>query len=248
MHIRIINPTITKRWEADTLKAYRHAASPGVETSVVTLDQGTVSIESYRDLALVIPAICGKALEAQKEGVDAVIVDCMIDPGVPAARELLTIPIIGPAEASMRLAAILGHRFSVLTVLDVLIPMVEDQVYRYGLMHKLASVRSLDIPVLELDDDLQATLQTVIDVGEQAIRKDGAHVIVPGCTSLAGMASQIQAGLAERGCYVTVVDPPSVAIQTIETLVSLGLSHSKRTFASPIPKPYHWPGLTLYES
>lgn len=248
MHIRIINPTITKRWEADALKAYQLAASPGVEISVVSVEQGTTSIESYRDLALVIPGICDRARQAQTEGVDGVIVDCMLDPGVPAARELLDIPIIGPAEVSMRLAAMLGHRFSVLAVLESLLPMVEDQVDRYGLTSKLASVRTLNLPVLALEDDLQATLQTTIDVSEQAIEQDGAHVIVPGCTGLAGMAADIQAGLAERGRHVTVIDPPSVAVQTIETMVRLGLSHSKHTFATPAPKPYHWPGLSLCKS
>lgn len=246
MQIRVINPTITKTWEEDTRLAYQRAADPGTEISVVSLDWGTASIESFRDHALVIPDILNKVVAAEREGVQAVIVDCMGDPGVIAARELVHIPVIGPAEASMHLAAMLAHRFSVLTVLESRIPMMEEQVQRYGLIGKLASVRAFNIPVLDLEKDPEYTLERVISVSATAVREDGAHAIVPGCTGLAGLAEKIQAGLAKQGCEVPVLDPPSVAIKTAETLVKLGLSHSKRTYAAPNPKPYRWPGLILY--
>ncbi len=241
MQIRIINPTITKSWEEDSRLAYARAAGPGVEVSIVTLEWGTASIESARDHALVVPDILNKIVQAEVEGVAAVIVDCMGDPGVLAARELVRIPVVGPAEASMHLAAMLGHRFSVLTVLDSRIPRMEEQVARYGLLDRLASVRAFNIPVLDLEKDAERTLQAVVAAGEQAVRQDNAHVIVPGCTGLAGWAPRIQAAMAARGCEVPVLDPPSVAIKTAETLVSLGLSHSPRSYARPGPKRYQWP-------
>jgi allantoin racemase len=247
MHIRIINPTITREWEAATLEAYQGPAQADTQVSVVSLDWGTASIESYRDHALVTPDILNKAIQAEADGVDGVIIDCMGDPGLYAVREMVRIPVVGPAEASMHLAAMLGHRFSVLTVLDSRRPMMEEQAARYGLADKLASARAFNIPVLELEKDPENTLKTVVEVAVQAVRQDGAHVIIPGCTGLAGFAGRIQAGLAQQGCEVPVLDPPSVAIKTAETLVSLGLTHSARTFARPNDKPYRWPGLKLYE-
>jgi len=246
MHVRIINPTITRSWEEESRSAYQQAASPDTTVSVVTLEWGVASIESYRDHALATPDILNKVVAAEREGVDAVIIDCMGDPGVPAARELVKMPVVGPAEASLHLAAMLGYRFSVLTVLDSRIPMMHEQVARYGLSARLASVRAFNIPVLDLEKDWDATLAALIDVSERAVREDGAHVIVPACTGLAGKAPIIQAGLAQRGCEVPVLDPPSVAIKTAEMLVSLGLSHSQRTYAKPNPKPYRWPGEILY--
>ncbi len=111
MHIRVINPTITTSWEQESLDAYRNAAGPGTEVSIVTLDWGTPSVEGHVAESLVTPDIIAKAIEAEREGADAVIVDCMGDPGVQACREAIDIPVIGPAEASMHLAAVLGHRF-----------------------------------------------------------------------------------------------------------------------------------------
>ena len=76
----------------------------------------------------------------------------MSDPGLAAAREAVDIPVIEPARAAMHVAALLAHSFSVVTVVDNVRPMFEDQSRRYGVGHKLRSVRSIDIPVLELDD------------------------------------------------------------------------------------------------
>jgi len=245
VHIRIINPTITTSWEQESLDAYRLAAAPDTEMSVTTLVHGTVSVESHRDLAVVIPGILARAVEAQQEGVDAVIVDCMLDPGVCSARELLDIPVFGPAEPTMHLAAMLGNRFSVLTTIGSLIPIVEQQVDRYGLSRRLASVRPLEIPVMELDADMDRTLSVAIDVSVGAVEDDGADVIIPGCTCLVGKAGLIQAGLAERGFDITVIDPPSATTRTVEALASMDLSHSKRTYPPRAPKPYRWPGLSL---
>lgn len=246
MHIRIINPTITRGWEEDSLMAYAKAAQAGTQLSLVSLDWGTASIESYRDHALVIPDILNKVVAAEQEGVEAVIIDCMGDPGLYPARELVRIPVVGPAEASLHLAAMLGHRFTVLTVLESRIPMMEEQVARYGLSGKLASVRAFNIPVLELEKDPDKTVSTIVELSECAIRQDGAHVIVPACTGLAGLFSRIQAELSRRGYDAPVLDPPAIAMKTAEMLVSLGLSHSKSTFARPNPKPYQWPGKILY--
>jgi allantoin racemase len=241
MHIRIINPVITTSWEENTRRTYTNAARPGTHVSVVSLDWGTASIECHRDDALAVPDILTKVLQAEREGVDAVIIDCMDDPGLYAARELVSIPVVGPAEASMHLAAMLGHRFSVLTTLERDISMVEDLVARYDLSTKLASVHALNIPVLSLSDDGEATLRILIEVSEQAVREDDAHIIIPGCTGLAGLASQIQAGLAERECEVPVLDPPSVAMKLAESLVDLGQAHSKRTYPQPPAKEIRWP-------
>ncbi len=240
MHIRIINPVITRRWENDTLRTYSSVAQEGTQVSVVSLDWGTASIESQRDEALVVPDILAKVVQAEAEGVDAVVVDCMADPGVPAARELVRIPVVGPAQASMHLAAMLGHRFSVITVFESDIPAVEEQVLRYGLAGKLASVRAFNIPVLDLDTDREATVRTLVDVGERAVREDGAHVIVPGCTGLGGLARSIEAGLRERGLDVPVLDPPLVAMKLAEALVTLGYSHSKVSYPRPPEKEIRW--------
>ena len=246
MEIHVINPTITARWEEETRRTYAAAARPGTIIRVVSLEWGTASIESYRDEALAAPDILNQTVRAERAGADAVVIDCMADPGLYAAREMVSIPVVGPAQASMHLAAVLGHRFSVLCVFDQDVPAIAEQAARYGLSAKLASARPFNIPVLALDDDPDGTLRTLVEVAERAVREDGAHVIIPGCTGLAGLAPRIQSGLTERGCGAPVLDPPSVALKLAESLVDLGYSQSRRTYPSPPSKRIRWPAASEF--
>jgi allantoin racemase len=209
----------------------------------MAIDRGPASIESVRDEALAIPGVLSRVQAAEAEGMDAVILDCMADPGLDPARELASIPIIGPAQAAMHLAAVLAHRFSVITVLEQGIPRVHRQILRYGLAGKVASARAINIPVLEMGEDRERVTRAVIEESARAVREDGAHIIVPGCTEMIGMAPVVQEGLAERGCEVPVIDPPAVAVKLAEGLVDMGLAHSKRTYPLPPDKEivgYPW--------
>jgi allantoin racemase len=213
--------------------------------SVSTITYGPASIECRRDVTLATPAVIADVIAAENAGADAVVVDCMLDPGVHAAREVVAIPTVGPGESAMRLAATLGPRFSILSVLDSAETLFRDRARRFGVDHRLASVRSMDIPVLELDDDLERTLAAAIDTAEHCVRRDGAHVLVPGCTGLAGKATLIQRGLADRGITAVVVDPPSAATRALEVMLAMGLVPSLRTYPRRAPKTRVWPGDAL---
>lgn len=236
MRIRVVVPLTTKEFEAMTLEELSPAARPDTELSVVCLDKGPASIESAYEEALAVPDTVAKIVEAEKDGVDAVISDCMGDPGVEEGREMVSIPVIGPAETSLHIAAMLGHRFSVVTVLDRLIPFFDHHASKTGLTEHMASVRSVNIPVLELDDQARL-LKALIDESVKAVREDGAHVIIFGCTGLAGLAKGVEEGLREQGISdVPVIDPAILAVKIAEALVEMGLSHSKRTYPPPPEK------------
>jgi allantoin racemase len=234
--IRIIIPVIGDHWIAPVQEAYGRAGRSDTEISAVAIDRGPTSIESVRDEALAIPDVLSRVRAAEAEGMDAVVLDCMADPGLDPARELACIPIIGPAQAAIHLAAMLAHRFSVITVLEQGIPRVHHQILRYGLTEKVASVRAINIPVLEMGEDRERVTRAVIEQSVRAVVEDGAHIIVPGCTEMIGMAPVVQEGLAERGCEVPVIDPPAVAIKLAEGLVDIGLTHSKYTYPLPPDK------------
>jgi allantoin racemase len=235
-NIRIIVPVIGDHWIASVQEAYGRAGRSDTEISAAAIDRGPASIESGRDEALAIPDVLSKVRAAEAEGMDAVVLDCMADPGLDSARELASIPVVGPAQAAMHLAAMLAYRFSVITVLEQGIPGVHCQILRYGLTEKAASVRAINIPVLEMVEDHERVTRAVIEESVRAVVEDGAHIIVPGCTEMIGMAPAVQEGLVERGCDVPVIDPPAVAVKMAEGLVDIGLTHSKRTYPLPPDK------------
>jgi len=217
------------------------AAQPGTHIEVVSLEWGTASIESRLDDALAAPGVLYRAIQAEREGADAVVIDCMDDPGLFAAREAVRIPVIGPAQASMHVAAMLAHRFSLITTSSKDIPAIEELIARYGMSAKSTPVRAIDIPVLELESDSQATVAAVVEVAQRAVEQDGAGVILPGCTVLAELIPQIEIGLQECSLAVPVLNPARIALRLAESLVSLGLSHSRRTYAAPGEKALRWP-------
>ncbi len=237
MRICVINPTISDELRDHSLATYQASASADTEISVVYLARGPASIESDFDVAMAAPEILGHAVRAEREGMDAVVIDCMGDPGLFAARELVSIPVVGPAQASMTLAATLADRFSVIGILERDRPIFRNLWRLYDLTGRAASIRVVDIPVLELQDDEEELVEAMIIQGTLAIAEDHAQALVMGCTGMGGLADQIRQGLAQEGfAGIPVIDPTGVALRQAESLVALGLSHSKRTFPTPPPK------------
>jgi len=202
---------------------------------VVSLAQGPASVESRYDEAIATPDVLRQVKEAAQEGFDAVIVDCFGDVGVKAAREIAEIPVIGPGESSMLLAVALGQRFSVITVLRNLLPVVYETAEVLGLHRKLASVRYVDIPVLEVMDRERLKKALLREMLE-ALEKDGAQVLVLGCTGMSGVTSELSQRLRERGYDVPIVDPSGAALKFAEALVKMGLKQSKLTYMKPPEK------------
>ena len=235
MHIRVVTPiTTTGFTEAADFEPH---ARPDTRVTQTEIDHGPASIESSFDEALALPDTIAKIVAAERDGADAVVIDCMGDPAVDAGREATDMLVLGPAQSAMHLATLLGHRFSIVTVLEAVVPLLEDLAGKYGLAGKLCSVRSVDIPVLELGDH-HRLVRALADESVRAVEEDGAHVIVFGCTGMRGCAAGLQATLAERGYPgIPVIDPVVAAFKLAEALVDLGLKPSKRTYPTPRQKP-----------
>jgi allantoin racemase len=237
MKIRIITPSIRHDWHDSTMAVYKPHASPGTELSLAFLDHGPESIESDYDVILAGPDTLAQVRRAEADGMDAVIINCMFDPMLFAAREMVDIPVVGPAQAAMSLAATLADRFSMVTILDRDVALIHNQWRLYDLMGRGASVRSVNVPVVELHEDSKSLCMAMIQQSILAITEDGAQAIVFGCTGLGGMADPVRKGLEAAGHFgVPVIDPTGVALKWAELLVGLGLSHSKQTFPAPTHK------------
>ena len=236
MRIRVVVPVTTEAFAENALRHYSSAARPDTELSIVHLDKGPASIESAYEAALAVPDTVARIVQAEKEGVEAVVCDCMGDPGVEEARELVSIPVIGPGETAMHVAAMLGHRFCVVHPLERMNPLFDHHAAKTGVTRQLASIRTVDIPVLELDDRSRL-LNALVGESIKAVEEDGAHLIIFGCTGMAGLAQEVEDGLREEGIGdVPVLDPAVLALKIAEALADMQLSHSKRTYPVPPQK------------
>lgn len=235
LDIRLITPVTTTGIRDLAEIAHLESAELGFSHSLI--DIGPPSIESEFDEALSVPGTLAKVLEAERAGVDAIIIDCMGDPGLKPARELVRTPVFGPAETSMHVAAMLGHRFSVVTVLESVRPMLGNLAKIYGVSEKLAGIEVLDIPVLELGARLEEVKAALAEKALHAVRHDHADVIVLGCTGFLGCAAQIAERLLAVGYDVPVIDPIPTTALLAAGLARAGLRHSKKTYATPTLKP-----------
>lgn len=236
MKIRIVTPITTHGFAS--AEQFRDIIRPDTDLSHVEIDHGPASIECSWDEMLATPHTVGRIVEAERDGMDAVVINCMGDPGLQAGREAVAIPVIGPCEATMHLAAMLGHTFSVITVMKSLRRQFEEEAQRYGVAGKLASVRAVEIPVLDLEADQDRLVRLFADEAQAAVEHDGAHVMMFGCTGMLGIAGRVEAELATRGhANVPVIDSMVWAIKLAEAMADMGVRHSKLTWPYPPAKP-----------
>lgn len=140
-----------------------------------------------------------QALVARDEGVDAVLVACSGDPGVAEASTLLDVPVVGPMETTLHLAATYGRKLGIVTVQDrTWVEYCEALTDASGLGNRLAGVRSIGIPstraFTEGFTEPRAIAAEVAAQARRLVEEDGASVIVIGSAGLSVMCSA--AGLA----------------------------------------------------
>jgi allantoin racemase len=233
--LRVVLPIILDVFNAEVIKEVNQFKAPDTEFDVVNLDKGTASIESHYDEILAGPDIVAKVVQAEKDGCHGVFVDCFGDPGVDAAREMVKIPVVGGFQPAALNASLIAGKWSVVTVLKSVVPMITDLARKLGVEGNLASVRDINTPVLELQE--KGVLEKkLLDAIELAVEQDGAEAIVLGCTGMLGLARKLAGEMAARGKPVPVVDPTAAAIGYLEMLVRSGLSHSKVTYPVPTDK------------
>jgi len=235
MKVKVIVPITSPSLDAEAVQEFGSYAFPGTEISVTHLDFGPASIECELDDAICVPDLLNKAKQAEKEGYDVVICNCFLDPGVKPCREVLNIPVVGAAEASMHFAASLGHRFSVVTVLPNIVAAIENLALEYGLDKKLASVRYVNIPVLDLKDKKKLS-EALLREMLAAIKEDDAHAFVLGCTGMMGVAKEMERQLKRSGYDVPVVDAAAASLKFAESLVSMKVKQSRLTYMPPPEK------------
>jgi allantoin racemase len=148
---------------------------------------------------------------------DAFVIACHCDPNLDLCKEITAKPVVGIGEASMKIASMLGHRFSVLSTSPDSVPNKQALVHRYGLDSSLASVHAPKTPAHALDD-----LELFLQLGREAIQNDGAEVLVLGCAGLCELSNALQTQLG-----VPVLDGVVCGLIIAEGLVLANYTTSK---------------------
>ena len=141
MHIRVITPITTP--VSPPRRTSSRSPVP-TRSSANSNSTSAPSIESAFDEALALPDTIAKIVQAEQE---VSMQSSSTVSATPAwtrdeATEML---VLGPAQTSMHRRRC-SARSSVVTVLEAVVPMLEDLATKYGLADKLCSIRMVDIP------------------------------------------------------------------------------------------------------
>ena len=235
-HVRVITPAVACEEFQPMVQHILEFQRQNLKVSHVFLDKGPVSIETFVDDALTVVDTMTKAIEAEKDGVDGILINCMCDPGLYAVRECVSIPVVATAEIAMHTAAILGHKFGFIDVLESSRTLVEDQVARYGVASKFGCFRAVNIPVLEIEGQQDKVAEMLAEEGARAVIESHADILILGCGAFIGCDKAMEEILRSQGINVPVIDPLPLAIKYLIAITEIGLCHSKKAYPTPVPK------------
>ena len=205
--------------------------SPDVEYVFVPVRNSIYNADSAYELLILDAYVAEAGLASEEEGFDAVVMDTVSDSGLAALRSRLSIPVLGPGLVQQHVAAMLGKRFSILTMWGRWRYLYEKTMAEYGTRHYCASIRPIDVrpDQSHLLAGKEATVFAKLEEqGRLAIEQDGAEVILIGSTTMYESVPHLR-----RTLGVPVIDPGPLAIKLAELFVRLGLSHSKVGYMPP---------------
>ena len=216
MKILIINPNSSVEMSAAIQNVAEIYANGDFEVKTVPTPNAPEYIDYYTDQAIAAPGMMQIVKENEAE-YDAFIVACHCDPNLDLLKQITDKPVVGIGEASMKLATMLGHSFSVVSAGKHSIPNKRALIHKYGLDNDCASVRG---PKDDFDDP---TVEgPYLNAAQIAMEEDLAEVIVLGCAGFAGMSEKMSAKLG-----VPVLDGVVSALIIASGLVKAGYTTSK---------------------
>ncbi len=239
MRIQVINGNTYEPMTQGIDESAQAARAP--QTTVITTQPktGPQSIESYYDEYLAIPGILEQVVLG-KDQFDAFVIACWGDPGVEAAREVTTKPVIGIAEASMYVANMLAARWGVVTTQHRALDMIEKTIAKTGFAQRCVSIRTTGIPVIETENARQQTLDALEIAGRLAMEQDRAEALCLGCAGMSRLDLELEQRLG-----IPIIDAVAAAVKLAEAIVGLHKQTSKAlTYRLPELKPI--PGFPDY--
>ena len=198
MKILLINPNSDPEMTATIRSAAEHFAAGEFDVVTELTPDAPKFIETYEDQVKAATGMIQLVRDYESE-YDAFIVACHCDPNLDTIKEITRKPVVGIGEASMKLATMLGHRFSVVSATSHSTPNKEALIRQYHLQDQLASVRS------PADENLTCSLEEkFLEAAQLALDEDKAEVIVLGCACLAGLDKSLQGRLGVPICALII--------------------------------------------
>lgn len=184
---------------------------------------------------------CERAIEAQRQGFDAVVTNCTFDVGVREARELVDIPVVATAESTVHYAALLGNKMGVVSMQEKQICLGWEKVLvDYGFQSRaiVNAVRGVNLSTYDAGTKGMADNSIIVRAVEEKAKElasDGAEVIIIGCGLYGPVCTKN--GFVKLEGDIPLVDPMAIAYKMAEVMVdfknTIGLPAVTRVGLTP---------------
>jgi allantoin racemase len=115
---------------------------------------------------------------------DALLLGEALDAVLATIKPLARVPIVAPGEETLRLAAKVGKPTSLVVMNRLDKGLAQSFVDSVEVKPEIVSIRSMDIPLRDLVDDLEHAKNVLAQVARQAAQEDGAQAIFLGAMTL----------------------------------------------------------------
>jgi allantoin racemase len=207
---------------------------PDVTFHFKPVKAGPTSFTSPHDWMLLDIALLEAGLSAEEDGFDGVVIDTVSDSGADALRSMLDIPVLAPGRASLIFSLTLGRRFGVMAQWEPALVRYQKVLDEWGLRARCAGVEHFDTPpdFANLITGKEDVILPKMEAACHRLIERGADVICLGSTTMHQAHGYLSSVLD-----VPIVNPGPLSYKLIQTMLSLGLSHSKTAYPKPlVPK------------
>lgn len=215
-------PPAERRLREETAKAYE---SPEVEVGFISIGASPYGRMDHASVEQVHPLFHRAYVQAEREGYDAAVPLGMIDLGVDGGRCLVDIPIIGPSEACLHIASMLGDRFGLISYEAYAIPRARQRARRYGMEHFIGGYRTVSMPKSDFTANRDRLKETFLREARALIKEDGCDVIIP--TGISQCPVHMKPEMLSKELGVPIVEGIGAPIRLAAMFAHLGYRHSR---------------------
>ena len=201
-------------------------SSPGVEVGIVSVE-ATPYLHglSPAEIQLAAGPFIEAFREAERAGYDAVVPLGTLDLGVDGGKSAVDIPVVGPTEAMLHMAALVGDRFGMLVYHRSLVPMSRAIVRRYGMESWVAGWRATGFDLPDIAANRETMIANFLAQARSLIDEDGANVILP--MGITQCPVHMRPDWLQQQLGVPVVEGFGAPIRLAAALATLGVRPSR---------------------
>lgn len=184
MRILIINPNSDNETNKIIIEKANGFVNGAYEVDCINVKNAPKLISSYEDYARATPEMIEFVRQGESK-YDAFIVACHSDPSLDVLREITDKPVVGIAEASMKIASMMGNSFAVIS------PSKKSISKKFALARKYHCNDLLKLVVVSKSDNED----DLLEASKIAVEKGEIDAIVLGCANYANADKYIENNL-----------------------------------------------------